>query len=288
MVSTNSCALHNVYSFKAYSENGVKGVPDHITTQIFSLMDYKTLARCLLVNKMWQALASDEGLWKALHPEIAFGKKQWGHYFGDIGEEPPLPKDIYKILKSPCPFWWGKKVEDTHVLVLIPKSVNGNPLTLQTLEELVKAPKKGYASQYCRISNGVVCHSWDEIIEEHGTQAVAEAHWVLMTKDVIPESRNKYYTVQQKVISEIAVKLKIPYEIPNVLDASVCIFMEHAISKKRLFNADNILWTYMRCQEHVKDRYPISIGAFYSDGLDAHSSSIALPSIGMAVLRKFF
>ncbi|MGZ6330812.1 MAG: SH3 domain-containing protein, partial [Parachlamydiaceae bacterium] len=48
---------------------------------------------------------------------IAFGKAKWATYFGDIGEEPPLPNNIQTILSSPCPFWPNKKVEETHLLV---------------------------------------------------------------------------------------------------------------------------------------------------------------------------
>jgi len=65
--------------------------------------------------------------------------------FGDIGVEPPLPQNIHEILHNPCPFWPEKKVKDTHLLVLIPKTVNGQLLTLANLKEWIQKPKQGNA-----------------------------------------------------------------------------------------------------------------------------------------------
>ncbi len=90
-------------------------------------------------------------------PSMAFGKALWAQYFGDIGVEPPLPPHINAILQSPCPYWSGKKVEETHLLVLIPQTVNGKPLTLRSLGELVKSPKQGTSSQYR--------HFWDKALK---------------------------------------------------------------------------------------------------------------------------
>ena len=143
--------------------------PEEISLAIFSYLNSQELTRCFCVNKTWKALASDEVLWNTLLPRIAFGKAQWETYFGDIGQVPPLPKDIHQILKSPCPFWPGKKVEETHILMLIPESVNSKPLTLSTLGELVKAPKYGHATQYRYI--------WGKIIHKHGNQATAKSHF---------------------------------------------------------------------------------------------------------------
>ena len=94
-------------------------------------------------------------------PMSAFGKAKWATYFGDIGMEPPLPPNIHQILQSPCPFWSGKKVEETHLLVLIPQTVNGKALTLDYLEQLIQKPLGGgHATKYE--------HYWDTLKKEHG------------------------------------------------------------------------------------------------------------------------
>jgi len=33
-------------------------------------------------------------------PKCAFGKLEWNAYFGDVGDEPPLPANIHEILSS--------------------------------------------------------------------------------------------------------------------------------------------------------------------------------------------
>jgi hypothetical protein len=71
------------------------------------------------------------------------GEVEWKHYFGDIEPAPDLPSDINDILDSECPFWPDKKVRNTHLLVLMPATVNEEPLTLSLLSELVKSPKNG-------------------------------------------------------------------------------------------------------------------------------------------------
>ncbi|WP_068467790.1 F-box-like domain-containing protein [Candidatus Protochlamydia phocaeensis] len=256
----------------------VKVFPKEMTQEIFSYLNADELARCQRVNREWKVKASDEALWNALPPKIAFGKKQWAKYFGDVGIEPPFPKDIHKILKSPCPFWPGKKVEETHMLVLIPETINGKPLNLKTWGELVKAPKQGHATQYKYI--------WDAIINEHGNQGATKSHWVLMTKDVIEGSRNKTYTDQQALIAEFAKKTEINYEVPNVLDATIGIFMHYIRFGEHLFKADD-LWTYTRCQEKAQD-WQIVVGGFSLAGLYVRSLSIDFYSIGVAALRKFF
>ena len=77
-------------------------------------------------------------------------KSVWEHYFGAVGKEPPLPDGIEAILNSTCPFWDGKKVNDTHLLVLIPSHVAGQPLTLDYLRKLIKQPQgEGYGTKYC-------------------------------------------------------------------------------------------------------------------------------------------
>ncbi len=184
-------------------------------------------------------------LWKVLLlREIVFGKKQWETYFGEIGKEPPLPKDIYEILNSPCPIFLGKKVRETHMLVLIPETVNGKPLNLTTLEELVKAPKEGHATQYSDDISGEILN------DEHANQATAKSHWALMTMDVIPESRNKSYSDQHDLITELAKQTGINYEVPNVLDVAICILMHYIGDGKRLFTDDPLTCT--RCQENVQ------------------------------------
>ena len=119
---------------------------------------------------------------------VAFGASQWNKYFGDVGVEPPLPANIKEILTSPCPFWPSKSVGETHLLVLIPKTVDGQPFTLNSLGKLIKSPKSGgYATKYRAYTTPVTTMC--------GKKSVSESYWVLMTRDILPG------TGEQNIIS---------------------------------------------------------------------------------------
>ena len=191
-------------------------------------------------------------------PAIAFGKEKWAQYFGDVGVEPPLPSNIGQILSSPCIFWPGKRVEETHLLVLIPSAVNGRPFCLDSLEKLIQSPKAGHTTKYNYYS--------DDVKKELGTQSMP-SHWVLMTKDVIPKSREKFYEAQKALVQTYAQRNELPYELPMALEAATAILMEYVQTGTRFYYSDSPL-TYTRCQEKVdKGRWPAAIGGLSSGGL---------------------
>jgi hypothetical protein len=196
-------------------------------------------------------------IWKKERNSLFFGKAKWAEYFGDVGETPPLPANINEILKSSCPFWPDKKVYETHLLVLIPEKVNGKPFCLDSLGELIKSPKSGHKTEYK--------YYWDEIKKDLGTKSL-KSHWVLMTRNVIPESRNKSYEVQKALVQEHAQRSNIPYELPKALEAATAILMHHVETGERLYPDDPC--TYTRCQKKVNNnQWPAAIGGFAAGGL---------------------
>jgi hypothetical protein len=201
-----------------------------------------------------------------------FGKAKWERYFGDVGIEPALPDNIVQILKSPCPFWPGKKVEETHLLTLIPQTVNGKPLTLKSLGKLVEAPKQGHFSQYRAFDLG-----------EYTDPSAPVAHWALLTRDVIPGSRNKPYADQQALVASHAQKTRVPYQVPTILDAAVSIFMEYVHSGVFLYGESP--WTFTRCQEKYGANWQLVVGGFAPAGLSF--TARASRDIGVGSLRKF-
>lgn len=161
------------------------------------------------------------------------------------------------------------------MLVLIPKSIDGQPLDLKLFLELVekKSPKEGHATK-CR-------YIWDKIIKEHSNQAATQSHWVLMTKDVIEGSRNKSYPDQQALVAKFA-----NCEVPNLLDAIISILTHALQNEERLFT-DNDLLTYTRVQEQAQD-YQIVVGGFSPAGLFVYCYSVDNNFVGVAALWKFF
>ncbi len=204
---------------------------------------------------------------KAVLPSIAFGKAEWAKYFGDVGVEPPLPADINAILQSSCPYWPQKKVQETHLLVLVPKTVNGKPLTLKTLGELIEKPLQGTATKYLSFDLG-----------EYTDAPAAKSHWALLTRDVIEGSRDKSYSDQKALI-------KAPYELPTVLDATVAVLMEHVRTGTKLYSEGP--WTYTRCQEKYNKDLQLGVGGFGAAGLSVDYYFDSFYN-GVGGLRKFF
>ena len=149
--------IKRIYDYFSYHRNThntlvepnlIDTIPRDVRLLIFSYLSPKDLGACSCVSREWNVLASHDALWaEAIRREVAFGKEAWAKYFGDVGIEPPLPTDIVKILKAPCPYWPTKKVIETHLLVLIPETINRRPLTLTSLGELIKKPLQDSASQ---------------------------------------------------------------------------------------------------------------------------------------------
>jgi len=220
----------------------------------------------------------------AIYKEIAFGNDKWAQCFGkDIvkGEDSreelsSLPWNDFiadcKKFKSIFP---KKNAKDRLMLVRLPKTLNGG-LTLKSLGELAK--------KYFSDSDTGYEFIWSDIVDELGDKSIDKSYWVLMTKDVLPGSRNKSYTEQQDIIGKLAQKALIGYEIPDTLAAAICILAQYFDSKMRLFS-DNP-GTFIRCKDKVKD-VQTAVGGFLSAGLNVRNSYFDNNYIGVAVLRKF-
>ena len=203
-------------------------------------------------------------------------KSVWEHYFGSVGEEPVLPDGLEAILDSLCPFWGGRQVRDTHMLVLIPSHVAGKPLTLDYLEELIQSPQEGHGTKY-RLYR-------DAVRQAIGSQSPDSSYWVLMTRDVLPGSRFKNYEDQCALIAEHVNRTGISYEVPGALEASVVMLLHHVWSGERLYS--NNPDTYTRCRDKDTDGDPVVVGGFSSGGLHVPYYNYDF-SFGVSALRKF-
>jgi len=204
---------------------------------------------------------------------MAFGKAKWETYFGDVGEEPPFPPHIDEILASSCPYDPGKTVGETHMLVLVPATVNGRPLTPNSLGELMKTPRGGgYATQYQKI--------YPSILEKYGNISSRESHWVLMTRDVLPGTRDKSFKDQCALLGGFR-----EYRVLTLVEAITCVGMEYVVSGNRLYGENP--WTVTRCEEDIEiseiwgGKYQASVGGFGVAGLhvsyfgDSENSGLA-------------
>ena len=220
------------------------------------------------------------GCWKVKEDKAfqIFGEMEWKHYFGDVGPVPDLPSNMGAILDSTCPFWPGRKIRDTHLLVLIPATVGGAPLTLNLLRKLIQRPKNGgNATKYKYYSN--------KVKEQLGDKSWGHSYWLLMTRDVLEGSRGERYSAQKEVIANYVSDDSQPYEVPSALEAATAILMHHAYTGERLFG-DNPS-TYARCQEFVDGRCTAVVGNFEASGLHFRNNNCGSHTTGVAGCRKF-
>jgi hypothetical protein len=214
-------------------------------------------------------------------PSQAFGAKKWGTYFGEVGKEPCLPSNIHEILASPCPFWPGNVVKDTHLLVLIPATVNDEPFNLNLLEQLIKSPKGGgYSTEYD--------YYHINVRGRLGAQSPESSYWILMTRDVLEGSRGETYVTQKALVAQHASRTGLPYKLPGALEAATAILSHYVCSGERLYTDDP--WTHTRCQEllvHGERDYPVVVGGFSFGGFYVSSYNVDDDSDGVASLLRF-
>jgi len=190
---------------------------------------------------------------------------------------PPKPQALEDFLAGDCPIYGpGTKASTTHFVVPLIKNIttveDGVPVTkpriLKTLNELDTA------------SGGTGCfHIWDEILKpEVDKPSEVEFEWAVMTKDVLPESRNESYDTQKRLAEDKG------YLVPGFLDAATCILWAQRHLGIRLYG-DNP-WTYTRCREVLLEGHHLVVGGFAPDGLSVYYDYDD-EDIGVAGLRKF-
>jgi hypothetical protein len=190
-------------------------------------------------------------------PAMAYGRDEWVRDFGDPGPEPRLPSSIHRELRCPDPFQPGKTKAETHLLALLPRTVQPTKwskislLTLAQMEEMVRSRNEEDTLQFIH----------PEARKYIENKPFPQSHWVMMTKDAIKDSNSWRYDQQKQRIK------KEGYEVPTVLEAVTCIFLENARSGIRLFSSDpNISWT--SCEDDAggnRDGRPV-VGRNYGRG----------------------
>lgn len=172
-----------------------------------------------------------------------FDEKWWKKHFGDVGAVPPLPENIDDILQSPCPIWEGKKISDTHILALIPKTINGHPLTLKKLIELFKHPIGGNAS------DKFFSPDLPSVQHYHEKTPAPDAHWVLMTKKPFPGSQEIPFAQKEALVQSFSERAGIHYEIPSLIDATTCTLLNY--NEKGTWFYDTPTFQDIVCQESI-------------------------------------
>ena len=209
-----------------------------------------------------------------------FGEERWRKYYGEVEAEPPIPDYLFRLYTQPCKLWLSKKVYETHLLTLIPATVDGEALTLDSFRKMTKQPKHGAYKRGYSYYN-------DAVKNELGYKGVVASHWALMTRDVIKESRGKSRGEHLVLLMEKNELAKIDYMLPPILDGVVSTLCHHVVGEERLFPDSPC--TYSRCLESINNNQNVSVfGVFSSGGLrvDCYQKNFDHADIGVAFLVR--
>jgi len=208
------------------------------------------------------------------------GPDEWESQGIAVGAVPPIPASITKaLLNSDCPLHPGEKIKDTHILMLVPQTVNGERYTALKLDELC-AKREGSGGTL--IYDGAI--AWKGIAWAKAPQATSE--WVLIPKrdpDPTKVSADKHFhkkniAKQQKVHTDHYPE----YREVKTLELMTAALLYDLVHKERL------LPNHLRCEEptasggRVCVGYFLAVGLRVSDGRDDYVSDL----IGRALARK--
>ncbi|MCP5492000.1 MAG: trypsin-like serine protease [Chlamydiales bacterium] len=203
-------------------------------------------------------------------PAQTLGAEAWAH-LGDVGEEPPLPERIHEILSEPCPAAlglerFGKTIGDTHILVLIPATLDGKPLTLNRFKELLDQRE------------GPKFTRWHP--EGHENTPASSSYWALISKACIQNSRNKSYDFQRQMVEQLGDH----YRLPKLIEMVFGLYLQEVTHHDNLY--PNNLWT--RCEDMSSDGgCPMAVRGFGGGGGVYGSNGVAYSyCVGVGVLRK--
>lgn len=192
------------------------------------------------------------------------GEREWSASLGRVPRAPAFPLDIENIWQSPCPFFAGKKVSETHMAVYIPKTLNEQPITLMSFGMRVKE---------CFPESSNIDAVWHDLIPsskagyrdlwsfDKKDEPIADSVLVLMLKDMLPEG----------IGNDLS---PLPYENPKVLHATICILGMRVIPKINLFETD-----FARCQDTGASRNSMMVGGVTRTG--------GTPGIGLRILESY-
>lgn len=216
------------------------------------------------------------------YPGYMIGAKEWT-CLGEV-EDVPLPEGMLNLLNEPWQNSSEKTIGDVCVLLLMPKTIGGEPLTLRNLGELIERKnifrkKRSYEEEDAPSRCVAGYFSMDpELFNAHGNDPIATSYWVLMTRGALAGSRNQGPTEQKERVANL--EPKGCYRALKVLEAVAWIYMTYIGSgdlKTRLFSSESWRREGTRCEEDVDVRggyHSMTVGEFNPAGLTVSDDSL--------------
>lgn len=200
-------------------KGNINYLPDEMIHNIFSYLTLQDIGNCRSVDKKWSVIASDKKiLLNAIKNKV---QEEWGKLSIDIGEISLPPENIIDILLSNCPIWEGKKVWQTHLVEYLPRTINNNDLSINSIEEIIQ-PKLLLKLIFSNSRRNTIPYPRSN-----------SPRWGLMTKNPHPDS---YDNVDQvtTIIDNFIEKTGKVYHVPKTLDASIFFIKYYFKNKKNL------------------------------------------------------
>jgi hypothetical protein len=208
------------------------------------------------------------------------GSEAWSSQGIDVGVAPPIPSAITKeLLESECPLHPGQKIKDTHILVLVPRTVNGEPYTALKLDELC-GERKGSGDRLI-YSTGWKNDPWVSAPQ-------SESAWVLLPKSdpdpkVSPDKHFRWKDIAQQ--QEVHNDHYKEYREAKALEVMTMALLNDLVhGEPRILDGLN----YLRCEEHNASGGRVCVGAFLAGGLEVNDAYVVdvHADIGRALARK--
>jgi hypothetical protein len=240
---------------------------------------------------------------KAVLGKNFLGTAEWLKGFGvNVGAPPPIPESITpELLNSKCPLHPGQLIKDTHILLLIPKTVDGQPYSALRLDELC-ATRKGSGERLI-FDQADWANEWKT--EPWANALPAESAWTLIPKSdpdpyKVPEGqhfRNKFDCEQERVHNTYYAE---QYRQANTIEVMTAALLHDVVHGEPRMLTDHLL---LRCAEPTMRKQIrirgifhkwappegwVQVGEFDGDGLRirAHFDSSNDFFTGRALVRK--
>lgn len=262
----------------------IEDFPEELTLEIFSFLGLLDICSVSITCKTWKQLEETKKLkHKFVYEHIAFGKDKWVKYFHkdiflneNMKEDfDALPKDIVHTLMKELSKD-KKRLMDEIMLVWIPQKICGNDLNFRSFKDLVKSILPAKKSGYYHIDQ-----KFEKLNKEY---TIKKSFWVMMTKNILNGTLKKTYEQQKFHIDLFSTKMQIDFEVPTVLETTVCMLTEYIRTKKKVCLFPDRIFT--RCQEVDNEGVQAGIGNYKDKGFYFSYFPIN-DMMGMAAIKKY-
>jgi serine/threonine protein kinase len=204
------------------------------------------------------------------------GVEEWQKGFDvRIGRPPPIPVHITEeLLHSECPLRPGKAIKDTHILLLLPQTVDGRPYNALELAKLCTSESidpRWFGWKAC----------------EWASKSQQRTEWILIpTRDVDPEKVPPKRQFQNKTIAEQelvhAQFYRQDYREAKALEVMTAALLARATSGRHIYSD-----IFLRCAEPDAKGGRVCVGRFYSGlRIDIEEGDHKYGGYGRALVRK--